>query len=401
QQVLAAFPDRSWTLFSLDPQTLKPVSSLLLPGVPEFIISCNNGRHCWVSLAGGVAVRVDLSLGTIDRQFRYDAEQTPVWSIATPPGQPDVLVVALDPGYRGNNRLRVFDNGIARPVEFRLLSWSGGSLPMIFVPDGRLFLACSQILRELHLTPSGLQEVRYQDTAAEYYELSLSYAVGRLFFASGRNVDLATRVVANSPVPTFPVVADDETRTLYTASGNWIPSGGSRMIIQCLDAATFASQWRAVLDLPASDVSGILPMGTNGCLVSGTSLWLVRPQLFGAQAAEMVLSVSNALTAANVGYPFPVQFSVTNRSVWTAQNATLSVDLGPGLAFADGTSGTHRMIALGDLNGSTNFSLSLLPTSNGFSTVVLQATNTLPQVNPDQSRQEFALSILPPPSSPV
>ena len=101
QQVLAAFPGSFWSLFVLNPATLEPVREIPLPGLPDGIAPCNNGRHVWVSLSGGAAVRADLTTGSLEQQFAFDAAQSPTWSVAAPPGQSNLLVAAFDPGFPG------------------------------------------------------------------------------------------------------------------------------------------------------------------------------------------------------------------------------------------------------------------------------------------------------------
>lgn len=396
QQVLAAFPDKSWDLFVLNPGTLEPVSRMRLPGLPQFIVTCNNGRHAWVSLSDASAVRVDLDAMSIDQQFSY-GEAAPVWAVATPPGKSNLLVVATDPGWLGNNRLILFDNGVKRPGEYGPLGWAGGGVSLLFTPEGRLFLGASQMLRELRLTATGFEEVRNLDGAAQYDNVSLTRAAGRLFYKLGRWVDPETGTFDDGLFPAYPLAADDQTSLLYTASGSRILWGGAPMQIRCLDAASLASRWQAVLELPSSDVGAILPMGTNGCVLVGSSTWLVRPQLFDAPAADLALSVSNAPTTAEIGIPLEVRVSVTNRSVWTAPNASVLVQLGPGLTFTDLPQGEAGKLSLGDLNGVTNFSVWALPTAAGPTTLRLQATSNLPDPAPDGGRADIPITVLPPP----
>ena len=397
QQVLAAFPNKSWDLFVLNPWTMEPVSSLSLPGLPEFIAPCNNGKHVWVSMAGGWATRIDLDAMSIDQQFVYADVSGPVWAVATPPGKSNILVVATDPGWLGNNRLLLFENGVRLPGEYAPLGWAGGGVSLLFNSEGRFFLSCSQMLRELRLTPTGFEEVRNFDSAARYDSVSLSYAASRLFYYLGRWVDPATGAFDDSLFPAYPLAADEQTSLLYTATGSRILWGGPPMTIQCLDAQTLASRWRAVPELPASEVGGILPMGTNGCLVVGSSMWHVRPALFGPPAADLVLTVSNAPATAEIGIPVRVQVNLTNRSVWTASDASLRVEFGPGLAFTEQPPGPTGTISLGDLNGSTNLSVWALPTAPGTTTVGLQATSRLPAPEPAAGQATVHLTTLPPP----
>jgi hypothetical protein len=396
QQVLAAFPNKSWDLFVLDPGTLEPVSRMSLPGLPQFIVTCNNGRHAWVSLSDASALRVDLNSMSIDLQFSY-GEAAPVWAVATPPGKSNLLVVAADPGWLGNNRLILFDNGLKRPGEYGPIGWAGGGVSLLFTAEGRFFLGASQMLRELRLTPTGFEEVRNLDNAAQYDNVSLTWAAGRLFYKLGRWVDPGTGAFDDSLFPGYPLTTDEQTSQLYTASGSRILWGGTPMQIRCLDATSLASKWQAVLELPSSDVGAILPMGTNGCVLVGSSVWLVRPQLFGAPAADLALGISNAPVTAEVGIPLEVRVSVTNRSVWTAPNTSVQVLFGPGLTYTDQPPGGAGKVSLGDLNGVTNFSVWALPTAAGATELELQTTSNLPDPAPDAGRANIPITVLPPP----
>jgi hypothetical protein len=395
QQVLAAFPNDFWSLFVLNPVTLEPVSELPLPGLPEFLAACNDGVHAWVSLAGGAAVRVDLNALTVDPQFRFDPNQTSVRSIATPPGQATTLLAAIDWSV-----VRIFDNGVLRSGEYGPLGWPGGGVPMLFTPDGRLFLASSQILRELRLTPSGFSLVRNLDSAALYSGLSLSYATNRLFFSEGRVVNLDTGSVDDTLLSTAPLVADDETGVAYTAFGSRILWGGPPMIIRSFSADTLASRWRLELPLPSSDVAGVLPMGTNGAIIIGDKMWLVKPTQLGAPAVELAVVAAAPTNVDGVGINFAIPITVTNSRAWTAPETQLAVELSPGLVFADGTpgAGTNRVtLALGALNGGTNLVLQARAVTNGNFAIWVTATNALPDLVPSNNTQQLSLTVLPPP----
>ncbi len=400
QEVLAIFPNNSSSLFILNPASLKPVSEIPLPGGAQFIAPCNNGTHAWVSLAAGSAVRVNLETGALDQQFAYDPAQSPVYSIATPPGQSNILVVALDPGCRGNNHLEAFDNGRRLPNGYGPLGWSGGGEPMLFTPDGRLFMASSQILRELKVTPDGLAEVQRLDSAGLYSDLALSYASSRLFFASGRVVDLSTSVIDDGLLNSALLVADDETGFAYSATGSRILWGGAPMTISRFDAATLALQWRQEFPIPYSDISRILPMGTNGCAIIGNKVWLLHPEQMGPAKPDLGLALSTGSIAPETSTPFPIQVAITNKSPWASSQAMLSLELPSGLVFAPGSAfdGTNSAtIDLGLVSRSTNLTFLVSALTNGLFEIHAAVTNDLVNLAPADNHQELLVHVMAPP----
>jgi hypothetical protein len=397
QQVLAII---SSSLFILDPASLKPVSEIPLPYGAQFIAPCNNGIHAWVSLAGGSAVRVNLETGALDQQFAYDPAQSPVYSIATPPGQSNILVVAYDPGYRGNNHLEAFDNGRRLPNGYGPLGWSDGGEPMIFTPDGRLFMASSQILRELRVTPDGLAEVQRLDSAALNSELALSYASSRLFFTSGRVVDLDTSAIDDRLLNSALLVADDETGFAYSATGSRILWGGAPMTISRYDATTLALQWRQEFPMPYSDVSRILTMGTNGCAIFGNKVWLLRPEQMGPAKPDLGLALSINSVAPETSTLFSIQVAITNKSPWASAQTLLSLELPSGLVFAPGSTfdGTNSAtIDLGLVSRGTNLTFLVSALTNGSFTIHAAVTNAIMHLAPADSQQELLVSVMPPP----
>ena len=271
---------------------------------------------------------------------------------------------------------------------------------MLFTPDGRLFLASSQMLRQLRITATGLAEVRNLDSAGLYSGLALSYAANRLFFSEGRIVDLSTGTVNDTLLDTAPLAADDETGVAYTASGSRILWGGQPMIIRRMDAVTLNPQWRQALYLPSSDVSGILPMGTNGCAIIGDKIWLLNPERMGAPSADLAVVFSPLPSISDVTVPFPLQVTVTNKSYWTAQQTLLLVQLAPGLVFAPESPGAGSSVAnsdLGTLDGATNLSFLVMPLTNGTFAIRASVTNGLQDPVPADNQQEVLATVSPAP----
>jgi len=392
QEVLAGFPEVS-ALFVLDPLNLQPTSVVPLPAPPALIAGCNNGRHAWVSAVGGTALRVDLIARSVDFRFDYAPIQSSAYLLAVPPGQSNTILTA----FIGSDLVEVFDDGVKRPIGYGPLPWSGGGASLVFAPDGRLFASSSQMLRELQLTPSGAAEVQNLDSAAIFGDSHFTYADNRLFFWQGRRVDLTNGTVDDSFVNQYPLVADDETGFAYTAYGNEVRLGGWPASLSCMDASTLGSRWRLPL---ATGVSGMLPMGTNGCVVIGDGVWLVRAGHLQSQAADLDLTLTVPSGAVEISAPFPVQVAITNKSIWSAQQAVLSLSLAPGLVFApgDAASGeTNLSVGLGSIVLPTNLTFMVVATTNGSFGLRASVGNSLPDSDPGNDKREAVVNVAPPP----
>ncbi len=349
RQILAAFPDDARSLYVLNPATLERVLEVPLGGLPNHIAPCLDGQHAWVSL-GGEVVRVDLETGTVDRRFSAGGS---VWAMAAAPDQPDVLLVAIDPDFTGMYQLVAFENGVKRGAAGMDFSWAGGGVSMLFTPEGRLFVAASKYLREWAYSATGLSEVATLDEASVYSGIVLSYASQRLFLGQGV-VDVETGLAIDDPLASVWLVADPETGLAYNSSG-------------ARDAVTLAPRWRSPVPLPATDAQGIFPMGTNGFLLLGDSVGLVKPEFLGPVAVDLAVTLSVPQSVDSQDVVFPVQVSVTNRSAWVARQAHLALDLGSGLVFDGAQVGAEDpwILDLGTLAGATNFSFQVRATRSG------------------------------------
>lgn len=240
----------------------------------------------WVLLNDATVARVNLDSMSIVQRFNPGS----VWSIASVPGQSGTLVGMVY--VNGQNRVRAFDDEMLRPKDYVLSDWPGGRPPIRFTRDGRLFLAASDRLRELSLTPAGISLVRDLDHAAVSSDASFSLAGNRLFFLKGRVVDLDSGTVVSS-IPSFsPHVADEETGLVYAGYNSSIVRGGEPMILRAYSADTLRSVWQVEAPLPFAKVTSILPMGTNGVILFGDKVRLVKPFYFGSPAADLGVAVT-------------------------------------------------------------------------------------------------------------
>ena len=400
QQVIAAFPYNAQSLFILDPVRLEPLREIPLPGYPEFIAPCDNGIHAWVSYGGGSAVRVNLETGALDLQFNYYPSQSRVYSIATPPGQSNILVVCFAPGWYETVNLKIFDKGIPLSSDSGTTTWRGLGVPMQFTPDGRLFTVLPQVLQEFKVTPVGLEVVGQWEPAGLSTNPAYSYASNRLFFVSGKVLDLSTFAVDDTLLNGSPLVADNETGFAYVATASRMSLGGNPMIISRYDVTTLALKWQQDFPMPYSEVSGILPMGTNGCLIIGNKVWLLHPDQTGTAKPDLDLALSVDSVSFEESVPFPVHVAITNRSGWVSQVTTLSLDLPSGLVFAPGSTyaGTNSAtIDLGLVSRGTNLTFLVSALTNGSFTIHGALTNVIMDHAPAVNQQELLVNVMAPP----
>jgi hypothetical protein len=399
QQVLAAFPDNFWTLYVLDPATLEPIRAIPLPGLPEFIAPCNDGQHAWVSLAGGSAALVDLSTGTAGPPFAYNASIGPVWAVAAVPGQTNQLLAAIDPGWLGNNRVQLFVNGVPRPATQGGLGWMGGGCSLVFTPNGRLFVASSQYLRELRIVANGLQEIANLDAFAEYDRNSITCTSNQLFFAGGRVVNLAANT-ASFPFAYVPHLAVDASTARAFLSPQYSAAGA--IPLGCFETPGLNSLWQLPISLPygVTALGSILPMGTNGVLLVAERLRLINAARLEPAAADLTTRLSAPTVIQLPGLDFPILLTVSNASPWTATATHLNVELSPGLVFSSGSAGAGTnfvTVDLGALNGATNLTLQARAASNGTFSVQAWTTSSLPDPVTTNNTAAAALVVLPPP----
>lgn len=400
QQVLATFPNNSQSLLILDPAQLEPVREIPLPGFPEFIAPCNNGLQAWVSLGGGSAVRVNLDTGTLDLSFNYNSGPCLDYSIATPPGQSNILVACFAPDWYDTVQLKIFDNGVPLTNISGTTTWRGSAMPMQFTPDGRLFTVSPQVLQEFKVIPDGLAVVGQWDPAGLSANPAYTYAANRLFFASGKILNLSTITVDDTLLNSSPIAADDETGFAYVATGSTMFLGGFPMTISRYDVSTLALKWQQNFPMPYSEVNRILPMGTNGCIIIGNKTWLLHPDETESAKPDLDLALSMDSTSLETFVSFPVHVAITNRSGWVSPQTTFSMTLPSGLVFAPGSTfdGTNSAtIDLGLVSRGTNLTFLVSALTNGLFEIHAAVTNDLVDLTPADNQQNMPVNVLAPP----
>ncbi len=157
-------------LTEIDPQTGQRGRSLALPRAARRVAISDDGAVAWLASSQSTLQRVDVAAWQFDREYPVDmgTTNTDPRDLVVLPGEPErVVVVAninntgwqvmlfdhgtgftnraalpgsiaslalIDPGFLGNNRVRIFDDGVPRPGEYGPLGWAGGGVPMLFTP---------------------------------------------------------------------------------------------------------------------------------------------------------------------------------------------------------------------------------------------------------------------------
>lgn len=371
--ILASFEGALSGLVTLDPPTLAPVNRVILAGYVSGFTPCRDGEHAWLFGSDGFT-RVNYQTGHADRHIPTELPGG-LWAMASPPDRPELLVIIA-----GDGRVRVYDRGDLRPVSYGPLNF----LPrLFFTEDGRLFASSGQQLRELRLEPAGVVEARNLDPVAGWGGVDYTEAAGRLFASDGRVIDIASGQLITDAGPTH---ADPETGLCYPP-----PGCCGAMILQSLDAITFAPVWR--LPLPGTPV--VLTLGTNGILVQLGDFYQTVPLSgLGPAQTDLRLHVSAPSVADGVGYDLPVQLELTNHSAWAAAATQIEVTLSPGLEFVTAEPGSARVVFdLGSVMDRTNLTWNIRPTTVGNHFFRVAVTSSLPDASPDDNVQQHGLTV--------
>jgi hypothetical protein len=126
----------------------------------------------------------------------------------------------------------------------------------------------------------------------------------------------------------------------------------------------------------------------------------VKPALLGSPTTDLSLSLTVPAVIGGPQINFPIQVSVTNHSVWSARGARFTVELSPGLVFADGTpgAGTNGLqLDWEPLNGATNVTLAARALTSGSGTIRASVVSSLPDVQPLNGAQASTITVPPPP----
>lgn len=365
-------------LATLDSRSLRMVNRVVLSGVTSEVALCGDGEHAWLWTHEGFS-RVNYLTGLRELTFAKDFPGG-VWALASPPGDPNVLLVAASDGL-----IRVYDGGVPRPKTYPVKF-----LPtLFFTSDGRLFTASQRQLRELRLDAQGVTEVRNLDKVAPYAR-TYTEAGGRLFAASGRVIDIESGESLGEFQTTY---ADVDTGWAYRGLASTSP-----LSIQTLDATNLEPVWQASFPKTVN----LLVLGTEGFLVysgglNGAPLCHTMPlDVLGPRQTDLQITLTTTGNADGVGYETPMGIEVVNRSPWTSPSARLEVTLAPGLQLAAGQPGEGTltaMVELGTLVEQTNLTLRIVPTSVGTHEIQAAVSSALPNVTPGQAVAETTLAV--------
>ena len=388
QEIIASFPEAQWSLVGLDPVTLKRRWSVNVNFLPRLIAPTDDGRYVWVALAGGGMSRVDLQTGLSDINFNLSTMQAQTWAIGTPPGRPEVVVVAFDPSFTGQNRVQVFENGVPKPVTLP------GAGDIVFLRDGRGFISGSQLLREFRLISDGLAEVNNFDTAGPWGDTSITTVDDALYFSNGRMFNTTTRAVDDRFIESHTFAADQTVRQAYRMVFNNL-SFGRAYFIENFDIGASRTDWK----IPLEEQGAIIPLGTNGVLVSGSNLNIYKVDA-ATKATDLAVTLSAPTAVAGPGVPFTLTVGATNQSIWRAASAEIVLKLPPGTSVLQSGSWTETnelRIALGSFQGSTNLTFEVRQQLSGDKVYEATISNAVVDSNLQNNSSPALVSVAPAP----
>lgn len=118
--ILATFEGVLSGLVTLEPATLALVHQVVLSGYVSILAACGDGLHAWLFVNSGFT-RVNYQTGTADLHFTPDLSNG-LWQMASPPSQPDLLVLITADAFDG--WVRVYDRETPLPVSYGPMHFS-------------------------------------------------------------------------------------------------------------------------------------------------------------------------------------------------------------------------------------------------------------------------------------
>lgn len=379
QEIIASFGDSEWSVMGLDPKTLRPNWSVPIDTLPQYLALTDDGRYVWAGLAGGRINRIDMETHAKDMGFNISQTQAQVWAIAAAPGKPDIILIAYDPGFTGQNRVQAFQNGVAKPAYFN------GSGYIVFTRGGRGFISNSRMLREFSLGSNGLTEIGNFDSVAPYGAIVPSVLDDTIYYANGRSYNVVTRQVDETLDGSETLVVNPEQRQLYRTVFQSL-SFGRAYFLENFDIDSNRSDWRNPIQ-PAP----LVPIGTNGVLLLAPSIIQFNFDNT-ARSADLVITASGPETASGPNVPITLSLTVTNSSIWRANGTTITVDFPSGISLLMGNDwvpSERWQTNLGSFYGSTNFTLQVRSEFAGEQVFVGNVSSSIP--DPDSADNAFQI----------
>ena len=216
----------------VDPRTFEPHWFVPFGGYIIRAVATADGRYLWIT-SGAAAMRVDIETRQFDLNFTATEFDATPMSIASPPGQPNVLLVSYSDYLNTQRRTVAFKDGVALPKKLDALGVFGISA------EGRIFFTPwgEAGLQELALNENGLSVVTTFPTG----ELISPIAVigTKVFFSFGRIFDVATGTIDDSLGNGLAVAADANAGRVWRTY-----SRGDRYYLESYDVARGAADWR-------------------------------------------------------------------------------------------------------------------------------------------------------------
>jgi hypothetical protein len=345
------------------------------------LATCDNGRHAWVRIDRETIARLDLTAGSADFSFlsgdeRPGHEEDRTVSIAVPPGTSNLVVTTMKEAVGLTSRLRVYLDGAPLPDEYGPLGDVMVSAGVTFDPEGHLYVAAGKTLRELAITATGLVELRNLDREGAYYYYGpgLSYARGHIVYVNGIVYDIETGAQDVSRYLTDSLVGDHPSGLLYTATDSQGQADMTPAGVRWWDVSTSTLLGRISLPGEPRVINQILPMGTNGFLVSGISggsFWYVRSHR-ERTLPDLEIGLRNVPATAETNVPFCTVVTLTNRSSLGALDACIVLDPGPSLAIT-GRLGSVTIPTPLAPRGATNVTVWMAASSLGTATLTVRS----------------------------
>lgn len=379
QEIVAAFQGPA-IIAGLDPKTFEP--RWTVPRFAAQLLPTSDGKYLWAT-GGQGALRINIAEAKIDREFAVDPAMTEFRAMASPPGQPDVLVVSYMDGAAG--KTKAFRDGVALPGELTEFGW------LTMSAEGRLFFASYREsgLKELALTETGLSMLK--EFATGFVPEPITAFEGKVYYLSGRVFDLTTEQMQTPQPLAVWTAVDPTTRRIYHL--NSAPNG------VVLDAQQIGAQpdWRIFLDRETLR----MPIGTNGVLLSERYGSDARVMTF-EEASQVDLNVESSLPQiiSGPGTIMNVGFMVRDSRAAPAKNVRLSIDLPAGISVQDSSRvfipTTHLEMTFAELDyygAGTNLIMRFDTSAPG--EIVARVTSDGPEADPTNNEARFGFEVAP------
>ncbi len=365
------------TVVFLSPFSLAPHDAIRFPEFASGFTPAEDGQHIWAILQGGDVGRLSLTSGTFDLRFPVPLSLADGHGvIVTAPFQPDVIM-AFGPDAEGQPTAIHYKNGVASG-----LSYTNG-LAAVGAPYrgtssfNRYYIALGTQLRELQVTPAGLEETQNLDALGKE-GTRLGFSAGLLFHSPDAALDVETLAV----LPTGAL-----TDLFVFGLGYGAAPVGPNFEIRSYDSYRRAVTWKAMLvtSEPPQLVSG----GFLGALVQGLhgGIFLAPPN----PGVDVRIGAGLAVPNQPVGTVVSAQVNLAKYGAWSATNTRLIAEYTDGLGAVSPASSTNNwVLPLGVIESTAVVQVSFVINGFGPQSVTLRVESDFS--DPDLSNNSVVLT---------